>query len=239
MPNSIGTSAYGYSVVVTGGNTALRIDLDPFVPQNTTSTAFTSAGTLSNCDGASMTADGRRAAVTATNPPALILFDMRSGALLHSIPLPGASNIYTTAWQDLRPDAAFSTYGSGCAGSLGVPVLSAAFAPRLGSTASLGVGNVPQRLVVIVAGASNTMSGNLPLPYSLAGQGMPGCSLLAEMAFTQLVVGSGTTAQWNFAVPGNPLLLGFVLYSQALVFDPAANALGLTVSNGGRSLVGL
>lgn len=239
LPNGIGMSAYGYSLVVSGGNTAMRIDVDPWTPQNTTMTPLTSAGVLTNCYGASVTADGRKAAVTATNPPSLILFDLRSGALLHNIALPGASNIYTTAWQDLRPDASATAYGSGCSGSLGVPVLSASFPPRLGTGYALDVSNVPQRLAVFVAGSSDSMSGSLPLPLSLAAQGMPGCSLLAEIALAELRIASVTTASWQFSIPTNPLLFGYTFYAQAFVFDPPANALGFVVSNGVRSRVGL
>ena len=43
------------------------------------------------------------------------------------------------------------------------------------------------------------------------------------------------TAVWQRAIPSFP---GLVFYNQAFAFDPGANALGLTTSNGGQGTLG-
>jgi hypothetical protein len=43
-------------------------------------------------------------------------------------------------------------------------------------------------------------------------------------------------AQWNLTVPPIP---GGGFFVQAVAFDPPANALGLTTSNGGHAVLGL
>jgi hypothetical protein len=58
-------------------------------------------------------------------PSYLALFDARSGALRQCIALPGAWNVTTTAWQDVRPAASFTPFGAGCTNSTGVPLLRA------------------------------------------------------------------------------------------------------------------
>jgi hypothetical protein len=64
-------------------------------------------------------------------------------ALLQYITLPGAWNVYTTAWQDLRPDASYTAYGTGYAGSAGVPTLAAGSLPRVGTVFTSIIGNIP------------------------------------------------------------------------------------------------
>jgi hypothetical protein len=44
------------------------------------------------------------------------------------------------------------------------------------------------------------------------------------------------TALWSFVIPPMP---GATFFLQAVPFDPAANPLNLTFSNGGRAVVGL
>jgi hypothetical protein len=46
------------------------------------------------------------------------------------------------------------------------------------------------------------------------------------------------SAVWQFAVPNVPNAPGATFYNQAFVFDPTANALGLTTSNGGQATIG-
>ncbi|HZT55452.1 MAG TPA: hypothetical protein VFA35_04435, partial [Burkholderiaceae bacterium] len=206
--------------------------------QNTTLTQYLpGSGLLAGCNGVSLSADGRRLAVTST-APSLLLIDVRTGALLQNIALPGASNIYTTAWQDLRPGAVYAPYGAGCAGSLGVPTLGAAAPPALGTFFQANVGNLPGGVAFMVTGFSATANGPTPLPLDLGPLGMPGCSLLAEAALTTLLLG-GTTATWQLAIPNDPTYLGFTFYNQGFALDPPANALGLTVSNGAHAVIGI
>jgi hypothetical protein len=137
--------------------------------------------------------------------------------------------------------ASYRPYGVGCAGSLGVPSLSATTGslPMLGSTFSLTVANMPQNLGIVLLGFSDALLGRtVPLPLSLTPLGMVGCNLLTDIN-TTVVVSGGTSATWLLPVPNFAALIGALFYNQALVLDTAANAAGLTASNGGRGRIGL
>ena len=84
-------------------------------------------------------------------------------------------------------------------------------------------------------GTSNTSHGGVPLPFDLAPIGAPGCVLRAPGTFLFGVPNVLGTGLWNFAIPYLP---GQVFYNQAIIFDPAANSLGLTVSNVGEAVIG-
>src|SRR5262249_20155996 len=70
-------------------------------------------------------------------------------------------------------------------------------------------------------------------PFSLAGLGAPGCSLLASPDAADLLV---TDAQglgsMSLFVPNLPVFITTNLYLQYLVLDQGANPLGVTASNG-------
>lgn len=66
----------------------------------------------------------------------------------------------------------------------------------------------------------------------LAVVGMPGCSQYTSVDGKVITPFLGTPTAVNFGIPNLPVLTGLHAYSQALAFDPAANALGLLVSNG-------
>jgi hypothetical protein len=88
-------------------------------------------------------------------------------------------------------------------------------------------------------GLSDTSAFGVPLPYSLASYGMPGCSLYTlgfATAGAPLVAG---TADWSIPIPSDQSLIGFNLFLQAMLFDPTANAAGIALSNGARAILGL
>lgn len=138
--------------------------------------------------------------------------------------------------------ATWFPFGSGCAGSAGVPVLAAASgsAPRLNTTLQLTVGNLPSPGTVYMAfGWSNTVWNAQPLPRSLQSFGLPGCTALVSVDAGIVVTGSGGTATWNLTVPNLAALIGIRFYNQAVSLDPAAgNAGGAVVSNAGQGIVG-
>jgi hypothetical protein len=72
----------------------------------------------------------------------------------------------------------------------------------------------------------------VPLPFDFAAIGAPGC--LLRVAPTVLDFGvtqpDGTLVQ-TLAFAHDPALLGVALFSQFAAVDPAANALGVTLSN--------
>ena len=142
-------------------------------------------------------------------------------------------------WEfDLGAGASYTTYGAGCAGSRGVPTLAAApgSLPGVGQTFQVNLGNLPfTGAVFLFVGISDTTYGPTPLPFSLAGLGAPGCSALASGEDLRLLTNVLGSALWQWTVPNAP---GVSFYNQAFAFDPAANPLGLTVSNGGRGTIG-
>lgn len=142
--------------------------------------------------------------------------------------------------------AIYSTFGVGCPGSAGVPLLSqdAGSLPQLGSSLRLTLENVPSGTLqaVGVLGFSNTVSqsilGNYPLPSSLGSLGMPGCTqfVSGDAAFLLQVLSGRAT--WAMAIPPSTNLSGVVFYLQAVVPDAGTNPLGGTVSGAGMAVVG-
>jgi hypothetical protein len=137
--------------------------------------------------------------------------------------------------------AQFGPYGTGCAGTLGVPQFAAqpGSRPLVGQVLLTDLTNLPFALGLVGVGLSNTSSGGLPLPLDLAAIGMPGCNLLADPLVTEVAVGTGSSATWAFAIPNQPSLVGFVVYGQGFSLDPSANAFGFTATNGARMKLGL
>ena len=111
---------------------------------------------------------------------------------------------------------------------------------EFGTLARMGPGFFPQVLgwVLVVLGVSNTNWMGIPLPLDLGPQGMPGCSLRVSPDAVFVVGGSNGSAPWTLQFPGGASFLGMSMYAQALVFDPAANALGATVTNAAEMLLG-
>jgi hypothetical protein len=92
---------------------------------------------------------------------------------------------------------------------------------------------LPQTLGGIAIGASRTMMGTIPLPLPLDVIGGAGCWILSD----QIVVGTGfVDASGVFAlpiaIPNDPYFVGFPIYHQGVVVDPAANAMGFALTNG-------
>ncbi len=126
--------------------------------------------------------------------------------------------------------AGYGWFGDGCSGSLGMTSMPATTQPTLGGTLTVGLDNLPFGVAVMVVGVSNTVGPLGPLPLDLGVLGAPGCPLRVSVDATDTVVGAGTTATWNFAIPNTPGLSGFQLYSQAAVLDPVLNAFGFATS---------
>ena len=135
--------------------------------------------------------------------------------------------------------AGYGYIGAGCAGTLGVPGNRSSTLPVLGGAATIVVDKLPFDLGVLAVGVSRTTSAIGPLPVDLALLGMPGCPLRVSFEATLTMLGSGNVAQLGFAVPSLPALIGTQIYTQALSFDPAANAFGFAISDAAVMLVGL
>jgi hypothetical protein len=133
------------------------------------------------------------------------------------------------------------TYGSGCAGTNGVPSLTAVGAPRIGQTFTLTLSNllVNSSSAVMAIGLSDQTSPLGPLPVSLTNYGMPGCSVWTSTDFAMVIPANAGSATWSINLPNHIAFAGVRLFHQGLSIDAGANATGLAVSNAHASTIGL
>jgi hypothetical protein len=127
-----------------------------------------------------------------------------------------------------------SAFGSGCAGTNGVPSLSPADAPRLGQPWSLTVANLnPAYNFAAIAFSTTQLPGvDLGALY-----GMTGCTgyVTPDVLLTAPIGAAGSTT-WTWPTVSGPI--GAQLYCQALCLDPGVNSFGATVSNALASTLG-
>ena len=246
-PNSLDLSLDRTFAVVSGqggSGWAGRIDFDYANPSNTTFTQWTTL-TAPNCDGISLSPDNTRVAMTSTatflsTPSKLIIADASSGVQLQSTTLNTMWNVYTTAWQDASPIADYTSFGAGCTGSAGTPLLTAApgSRPAIGSTFDAEVSNLPLGAALMATGLSNTFtSNNLPLPLNLSILGMTGCNQYVDALVLNYIAGT-TSATWSWSIPNTPGLFGAKFYNQAFSIDPTANSFGFAASNAAAGTIG-
>lgn len=135
----------------------------------------------------------------------------------------------------------FTTFGSGCAGHLGVPTLTMPALPSIDSPGlQVVVGNTNANMLTgLMLGVSNQVSGIGLLPIDLAFFGMPGCRLLTSTDATLIQVAAGNTASFSLPIRYDVALVGLHFYLQAVVSDPPANLIGLVTSSGGDLGIGL
>ncbi len=143
-----------------------------------------------------------------------------------------ASGVVTT------PAARAICVGGGSGGA--VPGMAGAGAPEIGQTMDLNLRfAAPNTTAVAFTGVSNTVSALGPLPFALDGFGAAGCSILASL---DIDVATPTDAQGTASiqipVPNDANLVGFHLYHQYVVIDPAANTLGIALSNAVETTIG-
>ena len=143
-------------------------------------------------------------------------------------------------WEfDLGPLATFTSYGTGCVASRGVPRLLAQpnSLPRVNNAFSVLIDNLPWSApTFLLFGLSNTSSSGLPLPFDLSVAGAPGCTLLTSIDNIIPVSNVLGSAAWTINLPNLP---GASFYLQAVPFEASANSLGVALSNGGHGLLGL
>lgn len=133
--------------------------------------------------------------------------------------------------------ASFLPFGPGCAGVAGVPTLRSlpGFGPFAGGTLVVDVVRAPLKtLGTMVLGLSRTVSGGIPLPIDLGVIGMPGCTLFISSE----VLSTLTSPVWSLPMPSAQIGLGRSLYLQAALIDPAANALGVVISDSFEMKIG-
>ena len=125
------------------------------------------------------------------------------------------------------------SFGAGCAGSNGVPTLTAT-APRIGQDCTITGVNMPANgNVWLVQGQSRSSWNGNPLPFDLTPFQAPGCSLRVR---PDIVRDGWATAGGDYSaalpIAANTALLGVDIHLQAFPGDPTVNGFGRTSSNG-------
>lgn len=112
----------------------------------------------------------------------------------------------------------------------------------LGSTLVIRLQNaLPNAMAVPFFGFSRTVAngGTLPLPFDMTAMGAPGCFLRVDPASTSLAIADAAGVSYiDLPVPALLNLRGLPFFMQAVVFDAANNALGVSVTNDARFLLG-
>jgi hypothetical protein len=142
----------------------------------------------------------------------------------------------TWGWSTPTP-ATVTTYGAGCPGTAGVPVLANddSLLPWVGDTMVMRVSN----LATSASAAFFTTGLTTAPPSSLAAFGMPGCNQLLAPATTQFALVASGSATWQLAIPNTAALAGVHLAQQALILESGVNAAGAIVSNGAELVAGI
>lgn len=151
-----------------------------------------------------------------------------------------------TTWEyadHTGPAATFATYGSGCAGPTGVPLLTnvAGSTPRIGSTLHLQVQNLPMspfNAALGFIGFDATTWDGAPLPIDLSPLGFTGCDVWLAPAISNFVPNTNGVAFWDVFIPMNTFYLGVDVFFQALVLVPGWNPAGFVFSNAGHGVMG-
>ena len=134
-------------------------------------------------------------------------------------------------------------FGSGCAGSNGIPQASPVATQMPWITGTLGVRltNLPAApgLFVFFFGSfRDSWQGN-PLPFDLGGYGLPGCNALVRPQEFLFVGHAGGAYDWSTPVVSDPRLVGTNVFLQGLSLDGGAgNGIG-AVSNGLWAVLGI
>lgn len=137
-----------------------------------------------------------------------------------------------------RPSVRALCTGGG--GSFLVPSLEVSGNPTIGNTLVQTLSAAkPSSSAFQMVGFSDTAWGGTPLPFAMGGIGAPSCSLFVS---PDVVIGVATSAAGaatrNLGLPNTAALVGGRLFEQFLVLDGPANALGVTVSNAVRIVIG-
>lgn len=131
------------------------------------------------------------------------------------------------------PSSTYTTFATGCAGSMGPARLVPHDQPRIGRPFNLMLFDLP------VDVAALTMGWQAITPVTLSALGMPGCALYVDPAAVGLLVGQQHHASWSMTIPYHPALIGVHFYNQALVLDPnSGNQLGAVMSDAAEGVVG-
>jgi hypothetical protein len=140
-----------------------------------------------------------------------------------------------------RSPASYATFGQSCAASQTTPTLAPRDGDRpwLDDTMTVELRDLPAgQPVVMNTGFSDSMWGNLRLPFPLDGIGMTGCVLYTPPDIGTSLPNLQGYAAWTLPLPNDAALIGLQFFNQGLVLDPGANPLGVVATNGGAGTIG-
>jgi hypothetical protein len=133
---------------------------------------------------------------------------------------------------------AFTTFGSGCNGTAGLPLIGSRGVPTIGGYWGVTLSNARASTGALLAiGASNTTWGAVPLPFAIPGA--PGCAVNVsiDVPLSTNTNAAGRTAVY-FRLTAQPYFIGASIYMQWFVVDAGANAANLVSTQGARAVVG-
>lgn len=147
------------------------------------------------------------------------------------------SNIHedTHAYTRTSLAASWTPYGSGCPGPAGTPTLNGQLRPRIGTTATAQLTQIPFQFLNLAfgwLGYDNTQWNGVPLPASLDPFGFTGCEALLEPSGFYNLANTNGFANWSLDVPFLPVFIGQDFYLQAGVLVIGFNPGGMVFSNG-------
>lgn len=113
--------------------------------------------------------------------------------------------------------------------------------PLLGTSMQIDLsGGQPFLPAFFFWGFTDTNWVGLPIPVDLAIFGAPGCNVWTSSETPNfLLLDPNGRATQTIAVPATATLSGFTFFNQVAMTEPAANPMGLKVSNAGRGVLGL
>lgn len=126
----------------------------------------------------------------------------------------------------------FTDIGTGCPGTAGALTLSATGVPAIGQPFAVSVSGYP------VNAPLHGLVGITEITFDLTSLGAPGCILRVDPLYTVSLPSTGPASLWSQPIPNDPALIGLEFFLQAAAFDAAANVYGVTLSNGGRGVIG-
>lgn len=137
--------------------------------------------------------------------------------------------------------ASYVSFGRGCPGSRGIPVLSGT-PPRLGQVFEITLSNLPpSQPGFLFFGLSRTSLGGIKLPLNMDLWQMPACDLYTslELTYNYASTAAGTFKLAIPQLPPVPALLGAEFFNQALIVDPwATTPFPVIATNAGAAAIG-
>jgi hypothetical protein len=236
-----------YGFVVNGPTTvaAMADNWGPTAITDTTVRLYDGNGTLITSQSSGGPAGTSHGRLIFTVPQAGIYFFEVSGGLFaatgdYILYTAGANPMFAAAGWNIQPPSTNACLGSnGLRPALGV---NSSEAPMIGSTFVVRLINaLPNAVVVPFFGFSNTVGngGTTPLPFDLGPLGAPSCFVRVDPASSMIAVADGAGVLYlDFRIPAMTGLRGLPYFMQALLFDATNNALGVSVTNDARMLLG-